>query len=162
MFVNFGLLIKRHNVECVAYVTPLLKILATGLARMLSAPTRCVVDNNRLNFAAMKYIGISLGPLRSGPCWYLSSKFGPHVASLSQRHSTDLFSYCAPQIAAAKMIGSSSFAVILYALVASDHWYWNHAVFSYAPHPRDPEASEVRITSGLLRLVDCIMERPFH
>ena len=95
--------------------------LDSASARMLSAPARCVADNNRLNFAAMKYRHL-IRPIIIGSLLVPEFRIWT-TASLSQRHSTDLFSHCAPQIAAAKMIGSSSFAVILYALVASDHWY---------------------------------------
>ena len=52
--------------------------------------------------------------------------------------------------------------MMLLSAVSGDQWYCSHLVFQYAPHPHEPEASDVRITSGDERRESCIMESPFQ
>ena len=74
----------------------------------------------------------------------------------------DLFTHSVPQIAIAITIGSSSLMVICWSFKPGGQWYWNHAARQYAPHPQEPDASDVIMISGLLRRRLCIIDKPFQ
>ena len=69
------------------------------------------------------------------------------TAILSERKVTVEFDQYFPHIAAAIMIGTSSFTAMSLLIHGVDHFNWNHCLDCSikAPHPHDPDASEMRV-----------------
>ena len=88
------------------------------------------------------------------------------TAELSHCARTVLPAHSLPHRAAARTMGRSSFTVIFCSLMAPipAHFSWNHSLPFIAPHPHEPDASEIMETSnsGCPLLTDDIIAIPFH
>lgn len=84
------------------------------------------------------------------------------TAALSHRTWIVVPPRCEPHIAAAITMRISSFLVMLWDSNCSAHFNWNHSVPANAPQPQLPEASDVRITDGVVRDTDFIIATPFE
>jgi len=77
-------------------------------------------------------------------------------------YQNNLSSPICPNIAAATTIGASSFTVIRVLCILDTHGSLNHWAPQKAPHPQEPDASDVSMTCGLARGPDSIIANPFH
>ena len=77
------------------------------------------------------------------------------TAALSDWNRTDLFDHNSPQVATAITIGIISLIEMWQSIIEVGHCSWNQRSCSYAPHPQEPEASDVIITSGCWTAIHC-------